>query len=134
MKHLNIFLALLFALQVFSQVQQEWVRNFDFQNTFEYPCKVLVDTYGNIFVAGTTHTASTSYDFLILKYSPTGVLLWAKNFNSGGDNQDECYDAILDSSGNIIVTGSSYKDIYYRKGVLTIKYNSNGDSVWTSRF
>ncbi len=63
-----------------------------------------VDSSGNIYIAGWTASyGAGSYDALLLKFSPSGALLWQKTWGSTGF--DQAWGVTLDPSGNIYLTG-----------------------------
>lgn len=56
-------------------------------------------------------------------------VVWSVDYNGGYD--DWASSVRTDSMGNVIVTGVSYDPITFRGNYLTIKYNSNGDLLWS---
>jgi hypothetical protein len=87
---------------------------------------IAIDRDGNVVVA-----YPSNEDYLVAKYAPDADTLWTRRFDTG--ESDYPYDVACDHSGNIIVTGRSYNsrgDWDY----LTIKYSSDGDTVWTRRY
>jgi hypothetical protein len=90
--------------------------------------KITIDKSGDIIVAG-----SSSNDYMLLKYNSNGNLIWEKKYNGPADFRDELYDMVMDSEGNIIVTGRSH-GIGTHWDYATVKYNSNGDSLWVRRY
>jgi uncharacterized delta-60 repeat protein len=93
---------------------------------------IAVDAGGNVFVAGYSDqdaSAIINYDYVVLKYNPSGNLLWTARKDGAGSAEDKPSKLLLDPAGNPIVTGRSFNgsdDDY-----LTIKYNSsNGALVW----
>ena len=58
---------------------------------------------------------------------------WVRRYNDPRSWVDEAWALALDDSGNVYVTGFSY-DSTMDADYLTIKYNSDGDKVWTSRY
>ena len=94
----------------------------------------VIDSNNCIIVTGSTQADLTSKDKLyIAKYTSTGVL--DKNFGGGkgyilGDyytgQESEGKSLVLDSAGNIIVTGVAYNDEGVQR-LLLAKYNSNGE-------
>ena len=58
-------------------------------------------------------------------------LQWASAFNAGGNDQGN--DIAVDGNGNVYVAGTS-DGSNFASDYLTIKYNSNGDTLWTRRF
>jgi hypothetical protein len=76
---------------------------------------ISTDASGNILVTGeftsptitfgaTTLTNSGSYDIFVVKYDPSGNVLWAKSV--AGERQDLPAGISADASGNIVVTGN----------------------------
>lgn len=115
---------------LYAQVTQEWVTTFNGTGSGgNYAVKNAVDKFGNLIVAG--RSDSTSEDYIILKYSNSGNLLWSKRYAGAANSTDKIRDMVLDDSGNIYVTGISYEGISLGgQNWLTIKYNSNGELVW----
>src|SRR5262249_38516531 len=63
-----------------------------FENTIDFGCGPL------------TSGVATSYDIFIAKISATGGCVWSKSFGSGND--DIGYGVAVDSTDNVIVTGT----------------------------
>jgi hypothetical protein len=124
-------------------------------NAYDEVTDVASDIYGNVYAVGyftstsITIDTATLYntngppysDFFIVKYSPAGNLLWAKN--AIGDRYDGGTNICADNSGNVYVLG------YFQSGVLNfdgtiinnttlqdtsdlfvIKYNGSGGVLW----
>ncbi|MCP4132452.1 MAG: hypothetical protein GY754_15880 [bacterium] len=101
--------------------------------------KMLVDTNGDIYLAGTYLG-----DFRAAKLDgQSGVLLWESSYDGPGNNEnqstDKLADAILDSHGNLVVTGSVIKGeesgANLRQHILTtIKYDPNGNLLWKHEY
>lgn len=73
-----------------------------------------------------------SSDFLTLKYSSTGVLLWA-NWYAGPGNFDEYAWAVaVDGGGNVCIAGCSPSSGTY--DWVVIKYSSAGVGLWTNYY
>jgi len=101
---------------------------------------VKVDGSGNVYVTGWTTVTGEGRNFVTRKYNSTGTVQWTSSFNepsstgSGqGERDDEAQTLELDASGNVLVSGSSYKD--GNKDYYTIKYKyTDGSVVWQTRF
>jgi len=93
---------------------------------------------GFVYVTGISRSVfgtSTSADYLTIKYTLTGDSVWVKRYNGTGNNYDEPEDMFVDNSGNVYVTGFSRNTSAAESAdYLTIKYNSNGDSLWVKRY
>jgi uncharacterized delta-60 repeat protein len=91
---------------------------------------MTIDNDNNIIVTGTNFGTGNS-DYATVKWDSDGNLLWTKLYD-GGDI-DFAYAIATDQSGNICVTGTSWKAIQ-SYNYLTIKYNPDGDTLWTHTF
>lgn len=89
---------------------------------------VVIDSAGNVYVAGSGKVASTDYNYVTVKYNTVGVEQWIATYNGSGNTRDEAFAIALDESGNVFVTGSSGGDI------VTIKYSNSGIRQWVSRY
>ncbi|MEO0100851.1 MAG: SBBP repeat-containing protein [candidate division WOR-3 bacterium] len=133
MKWLKFFFSILPFNFLFSQVDTLWVRIYHSPS----PARAAVcqmDKLGNIYIGGFIERGGNRDDFLILKYDPNGNLIDSAFFNNHLANDSEMITAmVLDDSGNLYVTGWS-KGMGTDRDYLTIKYDSNLDTVWTRRF
>jgi hypothetical protein len=92
---------------------------------------MVVDSSGNIFVAGST-TAGGNSDWLVLKYNSSGALQWARTYNGPGDGYDDANGIAVDSAGSIYVCGSS-TGTTTGSDFTVIKWNTNGTQLWIVR-
>lgn len=87
-------------------------------------------------------TSLGGQDMFIVKYSPTGAFLWAKQF---GDIYDDCANGIaVDSNDNILVTGYFSNSVNFGGGTIwaayggldsfVAKFSSSGVHVWSKNF
>ncbi len=89
---------------------------------------IITDSKGNVFVTG-FGTGINGKDYVTLKYSPSGVLLWSALADGINKLDDKASSIAVDNSGNVYVTGytmisSSNTDF------MTIKYDTNGVKQW----
>jgi uncharacterized delta-60 repeat protein len=125
-------LSLLLTGYTFSQVTQQWVSRYNGTgNTADQPVTMVLDNSGNIYVTGRSWIG-TYTDYATIKINPAGVILWSAKYNGAANKDDESRAIAVDGSGNIYVTGLSYNTL--NGDCVTIKYNSNGDSVWVKRY
>ncbi|MEO0139364.1 MAG: SBBP repeat-containing protein [candidate division WOR-3 bacterium] len=87
-------------------------------------CNVELDNFGNVWVVGSTssldiyvHNPGSGYfqdtlagrtDAFILKFSPSGQMLWATYY--GGSDYDYAYGIKSDLWGNVFITGKTYSN------------------------
>lgn len=84
---------------------------------------VAVDGLNNIYVTGISGS-----DVLLLKYDPSGNLLWQRTWGGGGGTEFGAGIA-LDSSGNIYVAGGT-DSLTGSGNVFLLKFNPAGGLVW----
>ncbi len=94
---------------------------------------VAVDGNGNVIVAGYTADEITTSDFLVIKYSGSGVPVWTNRYNGPGNYEDRAKAVAVDSSGSVFVTGQSAGSAS-SYDYATIKYSSAGVPLWTNRY
>lgn len=100
---------------------------------------MFVDAQGNVYITGTSLKDYESYyDYLTIKYDSSGDLLWAKRYNSPGNNlvrgsHDEANALTVDREGNVYVTGFISPDEVHCD-YLTIKYSPEGRGLWARRY
>jgi len=89
---------------------------------------------GDIYICGYSDGYGTKYDYITNKYDVNGRLLWSKRYNNGPlKKDDKAYALTIDDSGNVYVTGESDGGST-KMDIFTIKYNVNGDSIWSARY
>ena len=94
-----------------------------------YEC--ALDGSGNIYVTGTSFNGINN-DYLTIKYNASnGDTLWTRRYDGTAFGKDEAFGCALDGSGNLYVSGYSYNGSNYN--ILTVKYNENGDILWTRK-
>jgi uncharacterized delta-60 repeat protein len=101
---------------------------------YDEPWAIVVDKEENVFVTGESYDSNTGYDWATIKYDSSGVMKWVKRYDGIlGSTDENSFDLVLDHNDNIIVTGFSPGNMT-SADFLTIKYNQNGDTLWTSRY
>jgi uncharacterized repeat protein (TIGR01451 family) len=124
---------------------QLWVARYNgAANGSDIPYALAADAIGNIYVTGTTWRGSnlqggTEYDYVTLKYDANGNQLWAKYYSGANARSFDDIPTVLqlDASGNVYVTGGSKYNGAFNflvSQVATIKYDSNGNEVWTRTY
>ena len=98
-----------------------------------------MDSSSNIYVTGytggglDTNSNLGSDDIILVKYNSSGTKLWTKQL--GTSSADEGRGVMVDSSGNIYVTGLTQGALYGTNlgsyDIFLVKYNSSGTNQWT---
>jgi hypothetical protein len=92
---------------------------------------VLVDSSGNVYVAGEAGLTGGDTDSFLIKYDSSGNEVWNASFH-GGD-ADGAYGVALDSaSGDIYIVGYTLT-LSGTTQLLMIKYNTTGDEQWNKK-
>lgn len=142
---LNIFLVIISVINFGESLAQnqyimEWSEGENSQiipytsdcaNGNAYECqKIRLDSGNNIIVGGSSFE-NGNYDFLVLKYSNSGTLIWKQLIDISNESIDYLTGISIDISNNIIVTGVSRTSNNASKSVI-IKLNEVGDILWES--
>ncbi|MCY7362318.1 MAG: SBBP repeat-containing protein, partial [Ignavibacteria bacterium] len=123
-----------------SQGHRMWYRQYNGTgNSSEYPRDLVIDRYNNIYITGRSWGGNaTKNDYMTLKYSPSGELLWSKRFDWLVSRNDQPYSVALDSNDNVYVTGFAAGSLTNNGDesldMVTVKYNSSGDQLWVRSF
>ncbi|MDQ3021858.1 MAG: SBBP repeat-containing protein [Bacteroidota bacterium] len=137
MKNQLIILTFLIVLHLgclHAQVSQKWDAKYNGPANYnDIANSVVVDNSGYIYVTGYSAGSGTVFDYATIKYNSSGIQQWVRRYNGTGNNADYARSMAVDGSGNIYVTGAS-DGIGTDGDYLTIKYNSNGDSLWVKRY
>ncbi len=106
-----------------------WTKKFNgTANGIDYGKLIALDASENVYVSGITNY--TSYgDIATVKYNSSGVQQWTKTYAGSGGYLDEPRDMAVDNSGNLIISGTSDFSLFGK--TLALKYNTNGDSLFT---
>ena len=124
-----VFVALFVAmscLSVSAQIQQAWVArcNNGITNGTHQAVKMALDPVGNVYVTGFSQNTNGNLDYLTLKYAPNGNQVWTARFDSTNTATAKPAAIVLDTNGNIIVTGNA----------VTVKYDNSGNQLWTAPY
>ena len=100
-----------------------WVKRYNGPgNGTDIATALAVDAEGNVYVTGCSYADGTDYDYATIKYSATGVRIWAKRYNGPGNSYDYAKALAVDAEGNVYVTGRSTGD-GSSGDYFTIKYS-----------
>ncbi|MDI6803319.1 MAG: SBBP repeat-containing protein [Bacteroidota bacterium] len=93
-----------------------------------------IDNKGYLYVLSKSEGLNTKYDFLTIKYSPTGNICWEKRYNGAANLMDEPVAITVDKQGNVYVTGHETFWGSWYLCYTTIKYDSSGDIKWIRKY
>jgi hypothetical protein len=91
----------------------------------------IIEANGKIGVGIKTHT-------MLLKFDKNGIFAWGKSWGGSGKmitsdykGMDYAYSMAIDANDNIYLAGSSYSFGAGRMDVLLLKYNKEGELLWS---
>jgi uncharacterized delta-60 repeat protein len=115
-------------------VTEAWVRRIDGPvHGNDHAHDVRTDSAGNVIVTGWIETAAGNADCHTVKYSPEGDLIWENTYAGSPTGTDYGYALTVDQNGNAYVAGFGNGD-NPTFDIFILKYDSNGDEVWTQRW
>ncbi len=131
---LTIFTVLTAGLSL-AQPRPEWLSGFltNFNFYIYSDPKIKFDHTGDLVVVGNIYNGVAGKDILVLKYSPSGNVLWHQTFNNEYNKDDEAIDFEIDLLNDILITGKSNIDSV-NADMITIKYDSDGNFKWINSF
>lgn len=127
----------LLAIQSNSQVLREWVQVYSRAGAInDNAARVGVDRNGKIIcvTAPNTDGPNFNHDIEILKYEPNGSQTWARVYAGPQNYGDFLQSWAIDNNSNIIIGGVTDHPCAPCQSIpFIIKYNTNGDSLWSKR-
>ena len=110
-------------------VTEAWVQSD--ANGNPYGSMIAMDSQENVVVTGWRLG-----DYIITKkYDPDGNLLWEQHFTVP-DHQAVATWVLVDAFDNVVITGypRTFSSNPVEVGLLTIKYDSNGNFLWSDTY
>lgn len=127
------FIVLLYACAVFAQSNPLWVNRYNGVGDFSDKWNAsAIDASGNIFLVGSSIIKGNDTDIITAKLNANGDTLWVRTYD-GNKNGDKGNGIKIDASGNVFIAGTINRS-NTDDDVITIKYNSVGDTLWTRIF
>lgn len=100
----------------------------------DYGVNVAADNTGNVYVAGISYGGpGLGLDIMVLKYNPSGTLIWDYRYTGPDGLDDEAFRLVLDASANVYVCGTSTGSST-QKDFVVLKLNTSGVTQWTKRY
>ncbi|MBI1804391.1 MAG: SBBP repeat-containing protein [Ignavibacteria bacterium] len=111
-----------------------WIARYDGPgNADDYASAIALDNSGNIYVTGTSGIYPDN-DFATVKYNSGGTEQWVSRYNGPGNSDDQSVAIGVQTSGKVIVAGSSFGSAG-SYDFATIAYNSSdGGFAWLDRY
>ena len=135
-KHLLVVYCLLVSFSASSQIYEAWSKRYNSPFTAsDVGEHIAVDNYGNVYVTGRTIIGANldyTWSMTTIKYDARGVQQWVRRYDNPYGTADSPSDIAVDGNGNVYITGSS--GLNNQSDILTLKYNSNGDLLWTKLY
>ncbi|MBN2020177.1 MAG: SBBP repeat-containing protein [Sedimentisphaerales bacterium] len=140
-KNLLLIMITLFSTSTSSaEVDLVWGKQFG-SDRDERTRNLTIDSLNNVYVLGKTNGKVGKenfgkYDGFIVKVDSAANKIWAKQVGSAGE--DDLFNATVDGSGNLYVTGYTEADANNKPNpntdVLAVKLNSSGEIVWQTQY
>jgi len=110
---------------------QRWTARFN-----GTPVAVAVDAADNIYAAGTRETGNFQGEWVIIKYSNSGLTLWEQHHTGTVAHSDvHLTDIRLDSAGNPVLLGITNMLVgFFPSTMTTLKLDSHGNTLWVDDF
>jgi hypothetical protein len=121
-------------------VEEAWVAQYNGSFSYWEEVTDLALSEDGVYVTGFEYTDYVTRAFATVKYDNAGRKLWSRNYGLGGVNGSAQANAVVvDSSGNVFVTGWSYEYVPGPPETIicdaaTLKYDPNGNLLWEHRY
>jgi len=76
-------------------------------NSWDIAYTLVVDNHGCVFVSGASTNTDGNMDYVTIKYDSLGNERWIASYDGPAGMYDGVYSMVLDSEGDIVVTGGS---------------------------
>jgi hypothetical protein len=158
MNRLFVILFFFYSSTLFAQESRIWSSYLGgtLDENYNSVTKTAVDASNNIYIVGTTGSASgiattgshqTTFagntDAFITKYDGNGAVLWSTYF--GGAGYDYGFGIAIDNSGNVVIVGLTHSatgiassgfqnTLSGTNDAFVAKFNGNGTLIWSSYY
>ncbi|HMQ78910.1 MAG TPA: SBBP repeat-containing protein [Ignavibacteria bacterium] len=132
----TLFILIILSAGIFAQYKVEWTSEYTSPGNISIDKSqfIAVDKNGNVLVTGVTNSSGINDDLATIKYDNRGKQLWAAVYNGTGNYHDRPGGMVIDSYGNVYITGGSTGDGGTATDYFTVKYDHLGNEMWVSRF
>ncbi len=124
-----------YAIRYDAAGAEVWVKTYEGSgDNSDNAYSMSVDALENAYIAGYSINEETDRNMTTAKINAVGDTQWFRKYNGTSSISIDAANAVMaDVSGNVFVTGFT-KNAGTSNDFTTIKYNSNGDSVWVKRY
>lgn len=111
-----------------------WVKKYGEAQHLDANCGAMaVDRAGNLVVAGTRRRLSgMDIDMLVLKYAPSGRLIWARRYAAPGLGTDVATGVATDAAGNVYAGGSVTHTGGTYSAFAVVRWSVTGHRDWVA--
>ncbi len=111
-----------------------WIQRYGsgLQSSNDIPDAIALDRSGNVYVAGVSDATYSGGDYVLLKYSPEGALIWTSRYQERPNSYNEATALVVDSAGNAYVTGYSETPAG-ASAYVTVKFAPDGTRDWVAK-
>lgn len=114
--------------------QQLWLQSYNgTANDNDEGFDIAIDDSANVYVVGYSKSTSGMQDITTIKYSSSGIQLWAQTYNGSFNNYDVGNAITVDANGNSYVVGYVTTS-NYTYDFCTIKYSTGGSQLWAQTY
>ncbi len=114
--------------------QVDWTQRYNGNaNSTDYAKDIALDSAGFVIVSGYAKNTATNYDFVTIKYTPYGSIIWTNTYNRSSSNPDYAMAVAVDANSNIIVAGYGYTTATGYDGII-VKYAPGGSQLWAAAY
>jgi len=112
---------------------QSWRKSYDGPaHKYDLALDLAIGPGGVVYTAGGSQNAIDKEDFLVVKWSPSGKVLWARRYDGPLHGDDRAYDLGVDKYGNVTVAGVSQGT--GDKDWAVVSWSSSGVKRWVWRY
>jgi len=104
-----------------------WVRTYDF-GAYDSLSDVATDTFGNVILCGTSHSAETGWVGVSVKFSRSGTRQWVRRIDGPG-SLDMANEIVCAPIGVVYVAGI-YDSTTTGSDMCLVKYRADGKRLW----
>lgn len=114
---------------------QQWVARYDGPlHNGEQANALAIDGSDHVYVTGYSFGLQGYEDYATIKYNSAGAQQWIARYNGPANFKDHAKGIVVDSFGNLYVTGYSAGLPCCIVDFVTVKYNSAGIRQWVDRY